>query len=95
MIKQLNHPKHNILAIIIVEIITLSISFTADYAGTDGLTTVVLKWIPAIIGVTTLLVYFVSRLFTKNYNWIISIIGIVLMCFAAYKLHITNFEQTL
>lgn len=94
MIKHFNNPKNNIIAIIIVEIITLSISFTADYSNA-GLIAAFLKWIPALIGVTTLLIYFVSRLFTKKYNWIISIIGIIAMFIAAYNLHITNFTQTL
>jgi len=95
MLKLLNNPKNNIIAIIIVEIITLSISFTVNYSGADALVAVVLKWVPALIGVTTLLLYFVSRLFTKKYNWIISIIGIIIMFIAAYTLFNTNFSQTL
>ena len=94
MIKHLNNPKNNIIVVIIVEIITLSISFTADYSGV-GMTAIILKWIPAIIGVLTLLLYFVSRIFTKKYNWIISIIGIFFMFIAAYNLYIIDYSQTL
>lgn len=94
MISYLNNPKNNIITIIIIEIITLSISFTADYSGA-GMIAALLKWIPAIIGIATLILYLVSRLFTKKYNWIISIIGAIVMFIAAYNLYITDYSQTL
>ena len=94
MIKLLNTPKNNIISIIIIEIITLSISFTVDYSGT-GMAAIILKWVPALIGITTLLLYFISRLFTKKYNWIISLIGILSMFIATYNLYITDYSQTL
>jgi hypothetical protein len=94
MNKLLNNPKNNIIAIIIVEIITLSISFTVDYSDA-GMVAIILKWVPALIGITTLLLYFVSRLFIKKYNWIISLVGIIVMCIATYNLYITNYSQTL
>lgn len=90
MIKHLNNPKNNIIAVIFVEIITLAISFSVDYSE-SGILSVILKWIPAFIGITTLLLYFVSRLFIKEYNWIISIIGIISMFLAAYQLQIANY----
>lgn len=93
MISMLNNPKNNIIAVIIVEIITLSISFSADYSGA-GMIAVILKWIPALIGITTLILYFVSRLLIKKYNWIVTIIGIISMFIAAYNLYITDFSQT-
>lgn len=95
MIKLLDNPKNNIIAIIIVEIITLSITFTADYSGAGDLASIVLKWVPALIGITTLLLYFVSRLFTKKYNWCISLLGIITMFFVAFNLYSTDFSQTL
>ncbi|MEJ6791231.1 MAG: hypothetical protein QNK89_00430 [Lacinutrix sp.] len=95
MIKHLNNPKNNIIAVIIVEIITLSITFTADFSGAGVLGSVVLKWVPAIIGITTLLFYFVSRLFTKKHNWYISLLGILTMLFVTYNLYTTDFSQTL
>ncbi len=89
-----NNPKNNIIAVIIFEIITLAITFTADYSGA-GMAKVIIKWIPALIGVSTLIIYFVSRLFTKKYNWIISVVGIAAMLFAAIKIYLTDFTQTL
>lgn len=94
MLSHLNNPKNNIIAIIVVEIITLSISFTADYSG-DRIMSIILKWIPAIIGIATLILYFASLLFTKKYNWIISIIGVIVMFIAAYNLHLTDYVYTL
>ncbi|WP_375242474.1 hypothetical protein [Lacinutrix sp.] len=95
MIKHLDNPKNNIIAIIIVEIITLSITFSADFSDAGPLVSVVLKWIPGIIGVTTLLLYFVSRLIIKKYNWCISLLGIIIMFFVAFNLYSSDFSQTL
>ena len=95
MIKYLDNPKNNIIAIIIVEIITLSITFSADFSDAGPLASVVLKWIPGIIGVTTLLLYFVSRLIIKKYNWCISLLGIITMFFVAFNLYSSDFSQTL
>jgi hypothetical protein len=91
MSKLLDNPKNNIIAIIIIEIITLTISFIANYSG-SGIASIILKWVPALIGITTLLLYFVSRLFIKKYNWIISLIGILFMFIAAYNLYITDYS---
>jgi len=93
MLKLFNNPKNNIIAIIAIEIIALAITFTADYSGA-GMAAIIIKWIPAIIGIITLLFYFISRLITKKYNWVISIIGVILMLVSAINIHLTDFTQT-
>ncbi len=78
MLKKLETTTTNIIVIIIVEIITLSITYTLNYDETNW-SYIVIKWTPAIIALATLLCYFISRLFLKKYNWIISLIGIIIM----------------
>ncbi|TYB73097.1 hypothetical protein ES677_05665 [Bizionia gelidisalsuginis] len=90
----LNNSKYNIIAIIIFEIITCSISFSANFSDHSIMSTII-KWTPAIIGISTLFVYFVSRLFIKKLNWIITILGIILMLYAALTIYGTDFSQTL
>ncbi|OIQ23972.1 hypothetical protein [Lacinutrix sp. MedPE-SW] len=87
----LNNPKHNIIAIIITEIITLTITFTANYNYT-GIEGVLVKWTPAFIGLFTLIIYFISRFIFKKYNWLISLAGIIFMVFAAVKIYTLNFS---
>ena len=94
MLKVLNNPNYNIVAVIIAEIIGCAIAFSADYSGA-GMAAIILKWIPAIIGIATLFIYFISRLFTKKYNWVISIIGIIIILVAAYSLYTSDYSQTL
>lgn len=89
---KLNDPKFNIIAIIVVEVIACSITFTADYTGA-GMASIILKWVPAIIGIATLLIYMVSRFLTKKYNWVISFIGIFFMIMSAINIYNTDFSQ--
>jgi len=94
MSKLLNNPNYNIIAIIIAEIIGCTITFSIDYSETE-MTSIIMKWIPALIGLATLFIYFVSRLITKKYNWIISIIGIVIIFITVNNLFSTDYSQTL
>lgn len=90
----LNNPQYNIITVIVFEIITCSISFSANFS--DGsITTTVIKWMPALIGISTLLIYFVSRLFIKKLNWVITLLGIALMFYAALTIYSTDFSQTI
>lgn len=89
---KLNNPKLNIIAIIVVEFITCSITFTADYTGA-GMASIILKWVPAIIGIITLIIYLVSRFISKKYNWIVSLIGILFMLISAINIYNTDFSQ--
>lgn len=90
----LNNPQYNIIAVIIVEIITCSISFSANFS--DGsLKTTLIKWTPALIGISTLMIYLVSRLLFKKLNWLITLLGIILMFYAALTIYGTDFSQTI
>ncbi len=89
MTNKLNDPKFNILIIFIVEIITCSISFSANYSEAS-MAAVIIKWVPALIGLSTIFIYVVSRLFIQKYNWIISLIGIIFMFISAMNIYTTH-----
>ncbi len=94
MTQKLNDVKFNAIAIIIAEIIACSITFSADYSGA-GMQAIIIKWIPAIIGVLTLFIYFASRLVLKKYNWGISLLGIIIMLVVAIKIYNTDFSESI
>ncbi|WP_452597870.1 hypothetical protein [Pontimicrobium sp. MEBiC01747] len=94
MNQKLNDVKFNAIAIIIVEIIACSITFSVDYSNI-GMASVIIKWIPAIIGVITLFIYFASRLVLKKYNWCISLLGIIIMLVVAINIYNTDFSESL
>jgi hypothetical protein len=93
MNQKLNDVKFNAIAIIIVEIIACSITFSADYSNA-GMPAIFIKWIPAIIGVLTLFIYFASRLIIKKYNWSISLLGIIIMLVVAINIYSTDFSES-
>jgi hypothetical protein len=88
---KINDPKFNIILIFIFEIIGSTIAFTADYSGA-GMSAIIIKWIPAIIGLLTIIIYFVSSLFIKKNNWIITLIGSILIISVAVNIHLTDFN---
>lgn len=94
MKNKLNDPKFNIILIFIFEIIGCTISFSADYSGA-GMAAIVIKWIPALIGLASIIIYFVSTLFAKKYNWVITFIGIIFIMIAAINIYLTDYSQTI
>lgn len=50
----------------------------SDVVQDAGMAAIILMWIPAGIGLFTLVVYLVSKMFFKKNNWIISLIGILI-----------------
>lgn len=94
MKEKLNNPKLNIFIIFLFEIIGCAFTFSTDYSGAE-MAAVIIKWIPAIIGLITIIFYFASTFFFKKYNWCITIIGITLILSAAVTIFLTDFTQTI
>jgi len=88
MKNKLADPKFNIILIFIFEIIGCAITFSVDYSG-GGMAAVITKWVPAFIGLGTIIIYFGSLMFTKKYNWIITLVGIVFILIAANHIYQT------
>ena len=79
-------PRNNLIIILTTTIISWIIAMTADLsnAGLGGLANLIF---PIIFGLVTIFWYFISRIFIKRYNWIITISGIIYNLVFAYKLH--------
>lgn len=92
MKEKLDNSKFNIIAIFIFETIGCAISFSADYSGA-GMAAILIKWIPAFIGLLTIIIYVISKLITKKYNWIITIFGIILIVTSAISIYLTDYNQ--
>lgn len=88
---KLNDPKFNILLIFIFEIIGSIIAFSADYSGA-GMSAVIIKWIPAIIGLVTIIFYVIISLFLKKGLWIVTFIGCIFIIIVAINIHLTDFS---
>lgn len=82
----IDKPKNNLITILIATLISWIISMTADLsnAGLGGLANLIF---PIIFGLATIFWYYISRIFIKKYNWIITIAGIIYNLIFAYKLH--------
>ena len=77
MKKNLDSRKYNLLGILIGTIIAWIIAMRTDLPASSNHGGFIPLIYPPFIGILTVIVYLISRLITKKYNWIISIIGIV------------------
>lgn len=78
--KKRNSPKWNFLILgFVIILCTLMLHF-GEY-GTLDTASKNIALIPTLLGLVTIIVYILSRLVTKRYNWIATLIGIGLMLF--------------
>tara|TARA_R110001632_G_scaffold11078_3_gene40324 strand:+ start:603 stop:875 length:273 start_codon:yes stop_codon:yes gene_type:complete len=70
-----NRPKWNILAILIVIVIGTLFMVSTDYSDSEGIALLVVVWLPFMLGMGTLILYGLSRLVFKKYNWFITLLG--------------------
>ena len=78
---KLNSPFWNVLAIIIITGICFFFYIKAPILENAGMAAIFLNWVPILLGIFTIIIYFLSRIFTKNKNWIISLLGILAVVF--------------
>ena len=84
--KTLDNPWNNVLLIIISVVILTIFTMSAPNIHKAGLGGLANLFFPTIFGVFTLLIYFISRLFFKAWNWIITIIGILYITYLSIML---------
>jgi hypothetical protein len=72
-----------LLALIIVFTIFTISAPNLDKAGLGGLSNL---FFPAIFGIITILIYLISRIFIRKWNWIITICGIIFMAYISVML---------
>lgn len=84
----LNKPSWNYLALLIVVLISTLLVALGDYSDSAGASVYVMVWVPLICGILTALLYGISRLLIKRYNWIITLLGILFLLNASIQFYL-------
>ena len=80
-------PITNMLVIFIVTMICVAIALSAPYLDQVVLRGLMNIFYPLAIGGITTFLYLLSRMVTKQYNWIITVIGVVVNLFVSIHLY--------
>lgn len=86
----INKPKNNIIGILIGMLISWIIAMSTDLSPSSGHAGFVPLLFPPIVGLFFIGLYYFSRLFTKKYNWIISLFTIIYLLHFAIDFYITE-----
>ena len=86
----INNPKSNITEIVIGMLIAWVIAMSTDLPQSSGHGGFIPLTFPPITGVFFIVLYYISRFFTKKYNWLISIFAIIYLLYFAINFHITE-----
>lgn len=81
-LKKRNSPIWNFSILGFVVFISSCMLYFGNY-GTLEISKSLVSLVPFILGIGTILIYLLSRLFTKRYNWIITSIGMCIILFIA------------
>ncbi len=77
VIRFLNRPSKNVMIILIFALISWLIAMSAeipDSVGHGGFLNLTYSW---FVGIFTIVIYFLSRIFSKKFNWILTLLGII------------------
>ena len=77
-----NSQKWNLITLGCFIIICTAMLYYGDY-GTQSENATSVAGIPIILGIATIILYSLSRIIGKRYNWIITILGIMSMLIIA------------
>ncbi|TVZ51599.1 hypothetical protein [Dokdonia sp. Hel_I_53] len=72
----------NILIILCFWALTTTLLYVS-VDDVNGLVKLAIVWIPSIVTVITVCLYYLSRLIIRKYSWIISLIGIIIMLYVS------------
>ena len=87
IINFLNNVKKNIFLIFFFTLLSSIISISAGISDSSGHGGFLILTYPLFISVITVIIYLTSRLFFKEYNWIITIIGIIYNVYESIGFH--------
>ena len=90
IVEYLNDIKFNVVLSIIALIISWIIGISSYVHPSANHGAIVPYIFPPFFFICTITFYFISRFFIKKYNWIISIIGIVINLYFAIEWYLTN-----
>lgn len=88
--KNIDDVNFNIKLILFVMIISIIIGFSADLHPSSNHAGIAALIIPILITVGTIIVYLLSKLFMKEYNWIFTFLGVFLNLVFAIIWYISN-----
>jgi len=90
IIEVLNKPKINVIGIFVGMIISWVIAMSTNLSPSSGHGGFIPLVFPPIIGIFFIGLYFLSRIFIKKYNWIISIYAIIFLLHFAIDFYLTE-----
>ena len=78
----LRKPLTNILTLAAAVIFaTVGFVYSPSLEGPAGMAMLIVVWIPLLIALVFLGVYFLLRIWTKDHAWIVSAIGVVILVY--------------
>ena len=75
---KIDSPKNNVVFMAVVMIVSMIISIRVDVPASANIGAILPYIFPPFITVIAIVVYFLSRIFIKRYNWIISLICLII-----------------
>jgi len=73
--KILKNKNINLIITIIVSILCFGILHKSNALENVGMAAIFLNWLPLIIGIFTIILYFITNLISEKYSWLIIILG--------------------
>ena len=90
IIEFLNKPKINAIGILAGMVISWLIAMSTNLSPSSGHGGIIPLVFPPIYGIFFIGLYFLSRIFIKKYNWIISIYAIISLLHFAINFYLTE-----
>jgi len=79
-------PLINLLALLgAVVVATLLLVLSPEMSGLGGIALPIVVWIPFFCGLLFAGAFFLARFFTKDYAWIVTVIGVVFLLILAFS----------
>lgn len=83
---RLNKPWNNMGILFAVIVIFTVFTMSAPNLNNAGIGGIANLLLPTVIGITTILIYLISRIFIRTWNWVITICGIIYMGYISVML---------
>jgi len=86
----INSWKINLAVIAIGTVISWIIGLQTDLHPSSGHGGFIPLVFPPLLGIFIILIYLISRIFIRKYNWIITLIGIIYLMYFSIDFYIKN-----
>jgi len=71
----LKSKKNNLIITIVTSIVCFVILHKSGVLDNAGMAAIFMNWLPIVIGIFTIVIYFIANAISKKYSWIIIILG--------------------